>query len=175
MLIPLHSDADHDALVSFLSSNRFPFHVTESMTPLDAHDRVERGDYVGPENEPYWINLPEIGIVGLIVFHEVTDGTPLIDLRISDEHRGRGIGTAALRCGTRALFEAHPEVLRIEGNTRVDNTAMRRAFASAGYVKEAHYRDGWSVAGGASLDSVAYAILRRDWVNGVTTPVAWDS
>ena len=51
---------------------------------------------------------------------------------------------------------------------------MRRAFRRAGWVKEAHYREGWPVAGGQPLASVAYAILRSDVQSGTTTPVPWD-
>ena len=51
---------------------------------------------------------------------------------------------------------------------------MRRTFQSAGFVTEAHYREAWPVDGGAVLGSVAFAILRRDWQSGTTTPVDWD-
>jgi RimJ/RimL family protein N-acetyltransferase len=67
-----------------------------------------------------------------------------------------------------------PQATRFEGQTREDNIAMRRTFLRAGFVKEAHYRDGWPVEGGPALASVAYAILRRDWEQGTTTPVDWD-
>jgi RimJ/RimL family protein N-acetyltransferase len=44
----------------------------------------------------------------------------------------------------------------------------------AGFVKEAHYRDGWPVAGGEPRASVGYAVLRRDHETGTTTPVPVD-
>lgn len=109
----------------------------------------------------------------MIVFEEFTDGTPLIDLRIAEPYRGRGIGTAALRAATTANFAAHPDLIRIEGNTRSDNTAMRLVFDRAGYVKESHFREAWPVAEGTPMDSIGYAILRRDWESGTTTPVDW--
>jgi RimJ/RimL family protein N-acetyltransferase len=182
-------DPEMDAaeLIAFLSSNRFPFHSSAQPTRDDASRRVERGDFSGPANEAYWIEDAWIedasiedasiqrGRVGLIVFEEITDGTPLIDLRIAEAHRGRGIGGAALRRATATVFHAHPELNRIEGNTRIDNAAMRRVFEAAGYVKEAHYREGWPVAGQPPLDAVAYAILRRDWADGTVTPVPWET
>lgn len=58
------------------------------------------------------------------------------------------------------------------GTTRADNHAMRRVFTKSGYVKECHYRDAWP-AGDRVYDSVGYAILRRDWETGTTTPVNW--
>ncbi|MFF1572287.1 hypothetical protein ACFVWR_06025 [Leifsonia sp. NPDC058292] len=51
---------------------------------------------------------------------------------------------------------------------------MRAVFSRNGYVKEAHYRDGWPVGDGFA-DSVAYAMLRRDWEAGAMTPVRWES
>lgn len=53
---------------------------------------------------------------------------------------------------------------------------MRRVLRACGYVKEAHYRDAWHTVEEADvwLDGVAYAILRRDWLNDTTTPVRWD-
>lgn len=47
-------------------------------------------------------------------------------------------------------------------------------FRACGWVKEAHYREAWPVRDGGSLDAVAYAILRRDWATGTTTPVRFD-
>ena len=51
---------------------------------------------------------------------------------------------------------------------------MRRVFVRAGWVKEAHYREGWPVEGGRPVASVGYGVLRRDWETGQTTPVPWD-
>ncbi|MCI0158006.1 GNAT family N-acetyltransferase [Leifsonia shinshuensis] len=168
--------ADAAELIALLSTNRFPFHSSVQPTREEVARRVARGDFSGPANEAYWIQDASIGEghrVGLIVFEEITDGTPLIDLRIAEAHRGRGLGRAALRLATATVFRAHPELNRIEGNTRIDNAAMRRVFTAAGYVKEAHYREGWPVAGKPPLDAVAYAILRSDWTEGTITPVPW--
>ena len=67
-----------------------------------------------------------------------------------------------------------PAVNRFDGQTREDNVAMRRTFVRCGWVKEAHYREGWPVDGGTPLASVAYGILRRDWESGQTTTFDWD-
>jgi hypothetical protein len=62
---------------------------------------------------------------------------------------------------------------RVEGTTRQDNRAMRRAFQQAGYAKEAHYREAWPVDGGEVYDAVGYAVLTRDWLAGATTTPEW--
>ena len=65
-------------------------------------------------------------------------------------------------------------ISRFEGQTREDNIAMRKVMLRAGFVKEAHYREGWPVEGAAPQASVAYAILRRDWGSGTTTSFVWE-
>ena len=36
------------------------------------------------------------------------------------------------------------------------------------------YRQGWPTADGTRLASVAYAILRQDWLNKEITPLDWE-
>lgn len=67
-----------------------------------------------------------------------------------------------------------PEANRFAGQTREDNIAMRKTLLRAGFLKEAHYREGWPADGGALFASVAYAILRRDWESGDTTSFVWE-
>lgn len=67
-----------------------------------------------------------------------------------------------------------PKVNRFEGQTREDNIAMRKTFVRCGWLKEAHYREGWPVDEGSPLASIAYGILRRDWETGQTTLFDWD-
>lgn len=173
-LVSISSIDDAEEVVRLLSTNRFPFHVVEEPTEADARTRVTSGGFSEPENLAFWI-VAGGQRVGFINFQEISDGAPMIDLRVVESHRGIGVGVAALRLGTSEIFEKLPDVNRIEGNTRADNRAMRQVFEHNGYVKEAHYREGWTVTGSEPKDSVAYAILRRDWQTGVTTPIDWNS
>jgi RimJ/RimL family protein N-acetyltransferase len=112
-------------------------------------------------------------LAGLIRLMDLGERTPMFDLRLRAQWRGKGIGGQALRWLTAYLFTELPAIARVEGNTRQDNRAMRRAFQRAGYVKETHYRDGWPLDGGEVYDGVGYAILRRDWLAGTTTAPEW--
>lgn len=172
-LILIDPSNDSGELTRFLSTNRFPFHVAEAPSEADARSRVAEGTFGGPDNLAYWIEH-EGARVGLLNFQELADGTPMIDMRLAEGHRGKGIGTAALGLGTSEVFVRHPTINRIEGNTRADNVAMRVVFERNRYVKEAHYREGWTVVGSEPMDSVAYAIIRRDWERGSITPIDWD-
>lgn len=167
-------DLDHDSddLIDFLSTEVFPFHVVEKPTRTQAKARIESGTFASPDNLAYWIVYANEK-VGYINFHDMTDNAPMFDLRLAERTRGNGYGEEALRAGTTIVFSDYPLINRIEGNTRSDNIAMQKVFLRCGYVKEAHYRQGWSVEGEDPKDSVAYAIIRSDWKSGKVTPVQW--
>ncbi|MBW3086465.1 hypothetical protein KEM60_02686 [Austwickia sp. TVS 96-490-7B] len=173
-LTPIDSDLDSENIVEFLIGNQFPYHVVEQPAEEDARAFLASGVFSRPENAAFWIQI-DSKRVGIINFQDMLDGNPMIDIRLDGQCRGKGIGAIALGVGTSCIFTENPNIDRIEGNTRIDNEAMRRIFTKNGYVKEAHYRDGWRVEGAMPLDSVSYAIIRRDWMTGVVTPVNWNS
>lgn len=164
---------DQKALIAFLTSNEFPFHVQMRRSADEVARTIESGAFHDDDNDSYWIDHPAHGRVGLLQFEDLRDG-PMFDLRLAESMRGRGLGAEALRAATDHIFATMPGARRFEGQTREDNIAMRRTFLRCGFIKEAHYREGWPVTDGAPLASVAYAILRRDWVTGTTTPFTWD-
>lgn len=167
------SGADRLALVELLTTNEFPFHVVPRPQRADVERRLASGSFDDEDHASFWLDAAPVGRLGLVVLEDLTDDAPLFDLRLATEHRGKGWGVRALRAITAHVFLTMPAVNRFEGQTREDNLAMRRTFRAAGFVQEAHYREGWPVADGAPLGSVAYAILRRDWETGTTTPVPW--
>lgn len=163
---------ESELLADFLTSESWPFHSgAEDRDEIRAG--VAGGYYDGGSARTYWIVAGDER-VGLIRLFDLGDATPMFDLRIRAAHRGQGIGGRALGWLTGHVFAAAPGAARIEGTTRQDNTAMRRAFRRAGWVKEAHYRDAWPASGGAVYDAIGYAILRRDWESGTVTVPRWD-
>jgi RimJ/RimL family protein N-acetyltransferase len=167
---------DRAALIAFLTGSAWPFHVTEHPTADQAASRIDDGDFSAPEHAAFWVRDCDASgaVVGLAVIDDLEDPGVLLDLRLATDHRGRGLGTAALRALASEVLTRWPHVDRLEGQTRDDNVAMRRALRAAGFAKEAHYRRGWPVAGGEPRASVAYTLLRIDHVAGTTTPVPWD-
>lgn len=164
---------DDDAFVAFLSAHEFPFHVQTRPTADDARARLVSGVVDGPGAFGCWVLVDGVA-VGVVMLEDLEDDTAMVDLRLAEDARGRGVGTEALSAIVTEVFGRFPSVRRLEGQTREDNVAMRRAFRRAGWAKEAHYREGWPVAYGPSLGAVAYAVLRSDWLSGTTTPVPWD-
>ena len=165
---------DHDALVDFMTRNEFPFHVNHRQTRAFVEKSIMHGAFRDEDNESFWIDHAEHGRIGFFRLEDLSEDSPLFDLRIDGPFRGRGLGTDVLRAATRHVFTTLPEVNRFEGQTREDNAAMRKIFLRCGWVKEAHYRESWPVDGARAIASVAYAILRRDWETGRTTTFVWE-
>lgn len=166
--------ADREALVAFLTSAHFPFHVRQHPARADVERAVDGGAFRDDDHDSWWLDDDALGRIGLVVLEDLQDPTPLFDLRLAPAFRGRGLGLPALRAVTDHVFRTLPQVRRFEGQTREDNVAMRRVFLRAGWVKEAHYRESWPAEGGPALASVAYAVLRRDWESGTVTTFDWD-
>jgi RimJ/RimL family protein N-acetyltransferase len=165
------SAGDGEALAGFLAGEEWPYHAgvqdREAVTRRHAEGR-----YDDEEERTFWV-LADGERAGLVRLQDLADDTPMFDLRVRAAWRGRGLGKAAVAWLTRYLFTELPDVLRIEGHTRVDNHAMRAVFRKSGYAKEAHYREAWPAPDGTRHDAIAYAILRRDWLSGTVTPPDW--
>ena len=174
--------SDRGDLVEFFVRNSFPFHVHPHRSAEQISTAIDLGRYDGDDHSALWIDDDIRGRLGVVMLEDLADDGPMFDLRLAEIHRGQGYGTPVLRAITTRVFSTLPKVNRFEGQTREDNLAMRRTFQRAGFVKEAHYREAWPADDGAVLGSVfgslvgsvAYAILRRDWQSGTTTPVDWD-
>jgi RimJ/RimL family protein N-acetyltransferase len=165
--------SDRAELVEFLTVHEFPFHETRRPARAVVEGWIDAGRFGDADHASYWIHT-DAGRIGLVVLKDLTDDAPLFDLRLATDHRGKGLGAEVLKALAARVFTTMPTVNRLEGQTREDNIAMRKTFVRAGFVKEAHYREGWPLENGPPLASVAYSILRRDWQTGRTTPVVWN-
>ncbi|NLG23510.1 MAG: GNAT family N-acetyltransferase [Actinomycetales bacterium] len=165
---------DRAALVDFMTRNEFPFHMQTSPTREQVEASIAEGAFRDEDNDSFWVEHDELGRVGFFRLEDLTDGAPLFDLRLDAPFRGRGLGREILRAAADHVFTTMPEVIRFEGQTREDNIAMRKTFLRCGWIKEAHYRQGWPVEGGDPVASVAYGLLRQDWESGRTTTFLWE-
>ncbi|HMQ78437.1 MAG TPA: GNAT family protein [Ignavibacteria bacterium] len=167
------------SLFSFLSSGYWPFHSVPKI-PIEKLEKQYAEGYFNSESNKTFLILNEVGsIIGVIRLFDLGSGkdddeTPLFDIKIKEEYRGKGIGKQALSWLTDLVFTNYPNKLRFEATTRVDNIAMRKVFEYCGFVKEAHYRQAWPDAEGNRYDCTGYAILRSDWLNKTKTPVKFE-
>lgn len=178
MTISLHRldpvGRDRAELVDFMTRNVFPFHMRPRLSADDVERAVRDGAYRDGDHDSYWVEHEALGRIGFLRLQDLSDRAPLLDLRLDGPFRGRGLGVPAVRAASDLVFGTMADVVRFEGQTREDNVAMRLTFLRCGWVKEAHYRDGWPVPGGEPVASVAYSLLRRDWLDGTTTTFIWD-
>lgn len=172
--------SEKDLLIDFLSSGYWPYHSTPQISKEKLVKQFESGYFIGESTKTFWIkdtdDKTEIGVIRLfdLGIGPDDDETPLFDIKIKEEYRGKGIGKQALIWLTDFVFTNYPNKLRFEATTRIDNIAMRKVFEKCGFVKEAHYRQAWPDKDGNRFDCTGYAILRNDWQNKTKTKVDWE-
>jgi RimJ/RimL family protein N-acetyltransferase len=89
-----------------------------------------------------------------------------MDIRISPQLRGRGVGREVLRQLADHHFTANEELVRLAGRAHENNVPMQRAFNAAGFRMEARYRDSFRQADGRLASEWGYALTRGDWRAG---------
>lgn len=105
-------------------------------------------------------------LVGRVSWHPVPHGPSFpcvainIGITLVEEHRGRGLGTAAQRLLVEHLF-ATTDVHRVEASTDVDNAAEQHALEKVGFRREGVLR-GAQLRGGVRRDLVLYSLLRGE-------------
>ena len=171
--------SEKDRLINFLSSGYWPYHSIPKI-PIDKLEKqFNTGYFNGEGNRTFIIEDRLEDIVGVMRLFDLGSGkdddeTPLFDIKIKEESRGKGIGKQALSWLTDFVFTNYPNKLRFEATTRVDNIAMRKVFEHCGFVKEAHYRQAWPDIEGNRYDCTGYSILRSDWLNKTKKPVKFE-
>lgn len=109
---------------------------------------LESDRLVGTVNR-YWIsretNWPALGIV-------------LYD----PQSWGRGLGRQALGLWVDELFEAYPELVRLDLRTWSGNERMCRVAETLGFTLEARFRKA-RIVEGEYFDGVGYGLLREEW------------
>ena len=133
--------ADRDALIAFLTTHEWPFHVRRRQTVETVTAALVDGAFDDEDHAAFWI-VEDGARIGLAVLQDLTDDTPLFDLRLATDARGHGRGLAALQALTAHVFNTRPQTDRIEGQTRADNVAMRRR------LRPRRVREGGALPGG---------------------------
>lgn len=152
---------DAGAAIDFLTSNEWPYHGRSTLSREQAADVELVGDGVAS----FWVLAGDrtIGLLRAFDLEDLAVGSPLLDIRIAEGHRGHGVGTGAVRWLTGHLFTTYDELHRIEATTRHDNVAMQRVFDRCGFRLEGRMLEAWTNADGSRADTWTYAILRREW------------
>jgi RimJ/RimL family protein N-acetyltransferase len=160
-----------DTLVAWLTTDSWPFHGRSRLDPDEVRRELSDDDYWQDTHRTFWVVVDEAVRAGTVRLLDLADNSPEASFRIRTPYRGRGIGTRMIQFAADHVFGHFPEKVRLEGTTRVDNLAMRRAFRRAGWVAEAYYRRAWPSQDGLIHDAVGYAVIRDDWAGGTITPI----
>ena len=169
-----YEDSEAEKLAQWISNGIWPFHGAARPSLDQVRKSISNGFYSGDDNKTFWIFLEgQPDPIGIICLHELTDLTPIFDLRLKTTARNRGFGRQAVNWLADYMF-TRTDKHRIEGHTRVDNIAMRHVFTACGWVLEGHYRQAWPDSSGKYHDAVAYALLKSDWETGVSTRIDWN-
>lgn len=87
---------DSNAIVTFLSTNNFPFHVRREWTEVELTGVVDGGRYWNNESQGFWI-IGDGECLGMAVLEDLEDDTPMFDLRLAGTYRGLGLGVLVLK------------------------------------------------------------------------------
>jgi RimJ/RimL family protein N-acetyltransferase len=154
--------SDVTPLAQFLTASEWPYHHEPRVDESWVRARLESGYFFGDDAKSFLVRDDAERLLAFGRIFDLSDITPLVDVRVAAAARSRGVGTLALRGLTAWLFSEYPEAERLGGYTRHDNAPMRRVFDKCGFLQEAHHRRAWRVSGGTTVDCVGYAILRAE-------------
>ncbi|MFN2556918.1 MAG: GNAT family N-acetyltransferase [Nitriliruptorales bacterium] len=118
------------------------------------------------EEQVGWAVIVDGRPSGVAFARNLTSRNGLLDIRLSEEVRGRGVGREVLRQLADHHFADHPSLRRVEGRTQEHNVPMQRAFNAAGFRLEARYRDAILEPDGSYTAEWGYALTRHDWRAG---------
>jgi RimJ/RimL family protein N-acetyltransferase len=118
------------------------------------------------EDQVGWAVLVDGEPAGVAFAQSLTSGDGVLDIRLAECARGRGVGREVLRQLADHHFAENPGLRRVEGRTHEDNVPMQRAFNAAGFKMEARYREAIELADGTYGKAWGYALTRTDWEAG---------
>jgi RimJ/RimL family protein N-acetyltransferase len=154
-------EAESGAIVGFLRGSEWPFHGRHQLSVAEA----KAVTICDVDTDSFWVREDgaAVGLVRLFDLSDLDEGSPLFDLRIATEHRGRGLGTIAVKWLSDHLFVEYPVLHRIEATTRGDNVAMMTVLERCGYHREGVLREAWKSQNGERHDTIVYGLLRHEW------------
>jgi RimJ/RimL family protein N-acetyltransferase len=167
-LTPLELPSELQDVVEFITSQPWPYHAI----PFPDAGNVSTMALAAPETASFWVVADgnRIGLIRLQDLDDIGEGSPVFDLRLAANARGRGVGRIALRLLCELSFSRWPELHRIEGKTRDDNFAMQRIFEICGFRCEGRLRETWPTSEAKWHDTLVYGILRREWQSATISP-----
>lgn len=104
-------------------------------------------------------------LLGHVTFYWQSEETAWLSVGVGlyDPDRwGKGLGYEALGLWGDYLFEAMPQLVRLDLRTWSGNAGMMRLAEKVGFVEEARFRNA-RIVNGEYFDGMGYGVLREEW------------
>ena len=111
------------------------------------------------------VNVNDSELYGTLIISKIDwkNRTCGLDIKLSDESRGKGIGTESVTLAVDYIFE-QLNLNRVEVKILDYNVASQRIFEKLGFVKEGILRDS-IFKNGKYNDLFVYGLLKKDYLN----------
>ena len=159
--IEVTGESKHAEAADFLASCDWPFHSCAKLTPEQAQKTLLDSE----QNSRAFLILKSaraVGLIRILDLDDIEDGSPIVDVRIAQDQRNKGIATTALRWLVGKCFFEYDNLVRIEATTREDNGPMQLVLEKCGFRHEGRLRKAWYSESGERLDTMVYGILRGE-------------
>ncbi|HEV8244455.1 MAG TPA: GNAT family N-acetyltransferase, partial [Polyangiaceae bacterium] len=105
-------ESDVELLATWISGEVWPYHARARVDAGWFRDNSAQS-FFGSGARSFWITAPDSAPLGVVRVFDLSDMTPLVDLRVAEAARGQGIGTVALGWIIRFVFETFAETQRL--------------------------------------------------------------
>jgi RimJ/RimL family protein N-acetyltransferase len=147
-----------------------PYYTRPSTEEIDEmidsrRDAIARGEVKSPRESLVICNNLTGRLVGRVNRYWISRETNWMALGLSIYDPAdwrRGIGYEALGLWSDYIFEARPELRRLDLRTWSGNHGMMRLALKLGYREEARFRQA-RIVDGVYYDGLGYGVLREEW------------
>ena len=131
--------------------------------PFRQRSRAEQErqyEKLGPDDKWFFIEKKDGSNIGVLM-HFAVRGYSEIGYALVPKERGKGYCTEAVQMMVDYLFLSK-DVVRVQAETNVENTASQKVLEKAGFMKEGLLRKAAFIRGDWR-DLFLYSILREEW------------
>jgi putative hydrolase of HD superfamily len=126
---------------------------------------IESGDLDDPRRSLVVVDKETDTLIGHVTWYWESKETHWLSVGIGlydPELWGKGLGYEALGLWGEYLFDAMPELARLDLRTWSGNIGMMRLAGKLGFKEEARFRKA-RIVNGAYFDGMGYGVLREEW------------
>lgn len=127
--------------------------------------RIDSGNFSTPRHNLIIALRASNQLIGQVSRYWISEETNWLAAGISIYDPGlwgQGYGTEALSLWTSYLFDAYPQIVRLDLQTWSGNAGMMKLAAKLGYQLEGRFRKA-RIVHGDYYDALGYGILREEW------------